>query len=301
MSQIKQFNNLLNRSRHSRKDTTDSYRDHIDTTIRSVLREQPTDPQVCIIGAGKCTDFSLSIFLEYSSNVIVSDIDQASLETCVGQRRNVVIEAVEYTGFESIQFFETFGHEMWHCHTTDDVDQYITRMIAKVEDYRFLPDYERQVDVVFVSPIYTQLIYHQIVSECIGLIQDGYNRELAQYCQERMLREMPGVIARFNRNLISLLNDNGTLLVLSDVFEMKNDSEFYRKVAFSIKQKDVMDEIYRNYQETYGFGLGDYGLYQLEESLQKTKNRWLLWRFNDDKSYAVHLCIYKQNNKGGTK
>lgn len=303
MKQIEQFNRLLNSSR--RQDTLGDplYREQIDHIIRSILKERRPNSQVCIIGAGQCSDFSLSTFLEFSKNVIVTDIDQKALEECVKNRQHVSIQAVEYTGFEEIGFFDLFGPVMWQSKTTNDIDLFMSKIIHDVKGYRFLEAYEQQMDMVLISPIYTQLLYQQVMLELAGLRQDGFDPSLATYMEERLLEEMPGVLERFNQNVIKLLQDDGVLLVLSDVFELHHDSDFYRKVAHSIKQKDVMDEIHKSYVNTYGYGLGDYGLYDLDNHLVINKSRWLMWRFNDDRSFAVHLCIYtkKTHYKGGTK
>jgi hypothetical protein len=303
MKQIEQFNRLLNHSRRQDKKDDPLYREQIDTIVRSILREKPANSQACIIGAGPCTDFSLTAFLESCSRVIVTDVDQQSLDDCVKNKQRTTTKVVEYTGFDDVGFFELFGPMIWQSKTEEDIDQFFTKMIENVKEYRFLQDYENKNDLVFVSPIYTQLLYQQMMLELGGLVHDGYDEALAQHCQERFLDVMLGVIERFNQNLIPLLKDDGTLLVLSDVFELEHDSDFYRKVVHSIKQKDVMDEIYHTYLNTYGYGLGDYGLEDLKKHLAMTKSRWLLWRYNDDKSYAVHLCIYTKNtkNKGGTK
>ena len=108
---------------------------------------------------------------------------------------------------------------------------------------------------------------------------------------------MPILINRFNNNVISLLNETGSLMVLSDIFELKNNSGFYRRVKNSIKNYDVMEEIYDGYKEKYGMGLGDYGLYNLDDKMQKLISRWLIWPKDEESSYIVKLKIYK--NKGG--
>lgn len=302
MRQIEQFNHLLNHSRRQDKIDDISYREQVDMIVRSILRERPPSSQVCIVGAGQCNDFSLATFLEYSRNVVVTDIDKESLETCVKNRQRSTIEVVEYTGFDDINFFEMFGPVMWQLNSKEEIDDFFSKVEDDVKDYRFLELYQNQMDMVFVSPIYTQLLYQQLMLELHGLRQDGYDEHLAQYTERKFLEWMPGVIERFNQNVIHLLKEDGVLLVLSDVFELEHESDFYRKVAHCIKQKDVMDEIYQSYVNTYGLGLGDYGLQELQEHLNVTKSRWLLWRFNDDKSYAVHLCIYTKqtHNKGGT-
>jgi len=108
---------------------------------------------------------------------------------------------------------------------------------------------------------------------------------------------MPSVIDRFNHNLLGLLKEEGSMMVLSDVFELEQSSGFYRRVKNSIKNYDVMEEIYEGYKKKYGMGLGDYGLYNLDDKMQTIVSRWLIWPKNEESSYIVKLKIY--NYKGG--
>ena len=300
MKQMEQFHSRLNQSQQYRDGGLNSYREHLDTMVRSVLREMVTTKQAIVIGAGNCTDVSLPIFLEFMEQVTLTDIDQQAMEQCAKMRRNIATIAVDYTGFSDIHFFELFAEKMWSAKTDLDVEQIVTDALLQTEGFTFLSPLHQQNDLVFVSPIYTQLLFHQVQHELYGLLADGYSEPLARRMSETMLQAMPTILERFNNNLIRLLKPGGTLLVLSDIFEMQEGSEFHRKIVHSIKQKDVMDEIYRQYQSTYGFGLGDYGLYDLNQKLEQKKSRWLLWRFNETRSFAVQLNIYQQPIEGGT-
>lgn len=300
MKQMEEFNFALNQSQQRRSELSESYKENVDIAIRSLLRSKPTKDQVLLIGTGRCNDVSLPIFLESCSRVIATDVDRQSLEECV-KRKQVQMEVVEYTGFGQAQFFEQFPQRMWNATSKHDIEQFVAETMEQVESYQFLADYHGTNDIVFVSPIYTQLVYQQVLHELAGLRRDGYSEDLADYMTQRMLDHMPGIIERFNSNLIRLLKPDGTLFVLSDVFELEHGSDFYRKIALAIKQKDVMDEIYENYRNEFGLGLGDYGLYDLNERMIRSKNRWLLWQFDEQKSYAVHLNIFHQStNEGGT-
>ena len=54
-----------------------------------------------------------------------------------------------------------------------------------------------------------------------------------------------------------------------------------------------MEGIYNNYKNTYGMGLGDYGLKHLDTLLKPIKYRWLEWPFTKDTSLFVKVVIYK--------
>lgn len=300
MSYIEDFNRRLNKSIKETPKSDEQYIEQITTSVHSVLRQRTSWDKVCIIGAGRCRDVPIMLFLEHFKQVIVTDIDLQSIEQCTKNRRNLILKQIEYTGFSDAHFFDRFGEKMWSAKSEEEIDQFIDDTISQVEHYHFLPDEIETYDFVYVSPIYTQLILHQTMNEMNGLLQDGYDPKLVEYMQEKLLTEMPGIIERFNNNLLRLLKKNGILFVLSDVFELEENTEFHRKITHSIKNQDVMNEIYQNYYNTYGFGLGDYGLYNLTTKLDVIRHRWLLWKFSNTRSFAIHLYTF-QNNKGGTK
>ncbi len=301
MSKIKLFNHRLNQSVKPQDMQHEEFRTQVDLVLRSVIRNMSTKDQVIVIGAGKCNDFSLPIFIEEFNQVILTDIDEESMHECSRKRPNLEFRQVEYTGFDKVDFFCDFKERIVTTQDYSKIDQIIEQKLEGLENYRFLIDQEGLSDMVYVSPIFTQLVYTQIMLECSELRAHGYPEHLLKYVENKMLDEMPKIIDRFNENLKFLLKDDGYLVVLSDIFELENGTEFFQRVKNGIKNKDVMDEIYEGYQRKYGYGLGDYGLYSLDEKLDEMKCRWMFWPFTERKSFAVKMKIYQKNHfKGGT-
>ena len=75
---------------------------------------------------------------------------------------------------------------------------------------------------------------------------------------------------------------------------MNVGSDFDLRIMSGIKSKEVMDTIYQNYSAEFGMGLGDYGLYNLDEKLKSYLSRWLIWPFDGSTSFVVKLKIYKK-------
>jgi hypothetical protein len=301
MRLIEEFHHALNQS-INQLDSTKTYRDKVDSIIKMELLGCKQRNLAIILGAGRCNDFSLSLFLGEMKRIVLSDVDHKSLSKCADKYPSVTLNDEEYTGFAAAKFFETFGEKMWAIKDKSDIKRFVTEVISIVKTHRFLQDYKKQADFVFVSPIYSQLVYHQLQLELSGLLRDGYSSELADEFAFLFLHEMAGVIERFNKNVVSLLNDAGKLIVFADIFQMEKGQPFFNKVANAIHRKDIMDEIHQGYQKKYGFGLGDYGLHHMDQLLQRVKSRWLLWNFDEQRSFAVLCHIYekKDTDKGGT-
>ena len=128
--------------------------------------------------------------------------------------------------------------------------------------------------------------------ECSLLRESGYPEHLIKYIEQIMLEEMIGVINRFNNNIVRLMSNEARLFVLSDIFEVNVGSDFDLRIMSGIKNKEVMDRIYHSYSETYGMGLGDFGLYNLDEKMEVNLSKWLVWPFREDTNLIVKLNNY---------
>lgn len=303
MRHIEDFNNKVNSSRIYLQENQD-FQKHISLVLKTFFDQISETNRACIIGAGNLSDFSLKEFLRFFNVVTLTDVDVISMKRAISflhlskrEYTQIEIKKVEYTGFEEFDLFTSFKERFATCLSKEKIDQVISHLYAKVQSYKFMGEAFGTYDFIYVSPIYTQLLYHQTSIFVDQLIQTGYPEHLGKHIKEEVLQRMPKVIDRFNDNLISLLKESGSLAVLSDIFELKNNSGFFRRIKNSIKRYDVMEEIYEGYRNKYGMGLGDYGLYNLDDKMHQFISKWFIWPKDEESSYIVKLKIY--NNKGG--
>ena len=303
MKYIEQFNNQVNSSRLYPHESR-YFQDKINLLLKTFFEQLEEHDRACVIGAGNLTDFSVKEFLRVFHAVTLTDIDEISMKRALSFQRfsrqefkRVEVLKVEYTGFEEQDLFASFKERFVNCLSKEKIEQVVEHIFNAAKDYQFLKDSFGMFDFVYVSPIYTQLLYHQISHLVDQLIHSGYPEPLGRYIKEVVLQQMPDMIDRFNNNVISLLKDNGSMMVLSDVFELKHNSGFYRRVKNGIKNFDVMEEIYEGYKKKYGMGLGDYGLYNLDDKLHQHISRWLIWPKDDEESYIIKLKIYNQKGR----
>lgn len=303
MKYVEMFNNQVNSSRLYSQENKD-FQDKINLLLKTFFEQLPNTENAIIIGAGNLSDFSLNEFLRIFNGVTITDVDEVSMKRSLSfQRlskkdyRKVEVKKIEYTGFEEMDLFSSFKERFVNCLSKEKIEQVVSHIFDSVKDYQFMKDKIGTYDFIYVSPIYTQLLYHQISILVDQLISSGYPKHFGKHIKEVVLQEMPDLIDRFNNNLVNLLTPSGSMMVLSDIFELKNNSGFFRRVKNSIKNYDVMEEIHEGYKLKYGMGLGDYGLYNLDDKMQQLISRWLIWPKDEESSYIVKLKIYK--NKGG--
>ncbi len=302
MKLIEVFNRDLNTSlKHNSKDT-DAFRLQVDLILKSLVERLSDKEKVIVIGAGKMKDFSATFFVQSFDEVILTDIDMISVNESVNDlnisekdKKKITKIRIEYTGFEKNSFFKDFKERIINCRTFEKIDQVITSKLDGLDNYHFLKDYQNSGDLVYVSPIYTQLVYNQVLRECSILRENGYPEHMIKYIENIMLDKMVHIIDKFNENIISSLKDDGYLLVISDVLQLDNKSDFYLRVKNGIRSHEVMEEIYTGYKDKHGIGIGDYGLLNLDEKLKSHLSRWLIWPFDESTSFVVKLKIYKKD------
>ena len=301
MSRIEIFNTHLNQSNTNLGNRSKLYKEQIMFSVSNRLKLLTNNNKVVVIGAGSMSDIDITVFARFFNEVILTDIDLKSVSEAVEnsklsyvERRKIKMIRTEYTGFEINHFFDDFKERIVNCHSFEKIEQVLNSKLKDIENYKFLKEYKGKVDFLFVSPIYTQLIYNQVLRECSILRETGYPEHNIKFIENFMLDQMIPVINRFNQNLIEALHKDGELFVLSDIFQLDTKSDFYKRVEHSIMNIDVMDEIYNGYKKQYGMGLGDYGLYNLDELLQSKMSKWLIWPFTEQSSFIVKLKIYKK-------
>lgn len=296
------FNRDLNTSLNQEGKDVDAFRLQVDLILKSLVERLNKNQRVIVIGAGKMKDFSATFFVKRFDEIILTDVD---LQTVIEAENKLVISEkekkkiskirIEYTGFEKNMFFTDFKERIINCRTFDKIDQVLNSKLEGLENYRFLKSYEKSGDLVYVSPIYTQLVYNEILRECSVLRENGYPEHMLKYIENTMLDKMIGIIDVFNDNIIRTVKDDGYLVVLSDVFQLDKKSDFYLRVSNGIRNHAVMEEIYEGYKKKYGLGIGDYGLLNLDEKMKSYLSRWLIWPYDESNSFVIKLKIYKKD------
>ena len=301
MKVIETFNRKLNQSLTYENKEIKAFRQQVDLILKSVYERLNRNERAIIIGAGKMKDFSLTFFVKNFKQTVITDIDLNTVNEAIKEFRfspreleKVTKIRMDYTGFEKNQFFNDFKERIINCHSFEKIDQVINSKLVGLENYRFLKAYPESADLVFISPIYTQLVYNQVLIECSVLRENRYPEHMIKYIESVLLDKMVEVIDRFNDNLIETISPLGQLVALSDIFQVDIGSNFHLRVKNGIKNYEVMEEIYEGYKLKYGTGLGDYGLLNLDEKLAPYLSRWLIWPYDNKSVFVVKLKIYKK-------
>jgi len=295
MNHIEIFNSNLNQNQHKRYERWTEYRTQIDNFLSPVLSDSSLEKnKALIVGCGNLDDLNLKTITPLFESVTLTDIDLESVKKGVilqdVSATNLEYFRLELTGFEESHFFDQLTQVIMECKSQACIQTYIHDHLVQIEKYQFLKG--NHYDLIIMSPIYTQLIYHQILNITQTLREIGHDDAILKWLESYMLDLMPGVIERLNNNLINILSPHGRLVVLSDIFQSQYGTEFDSLIKKAIQSKKEMDKVYQYYLDKYGYGLGDFGLYHLDECMKTINYRWIIWPFDKDFSMVVKIKAY---------
>ena len=300
MKTSQEFYQLLNQSIEPTENQ--QYVRETTTMMKSLLLTRTKPKNALILGAGRMGDLSIDFFLREFDQVTVTDIDDFAMNLALeeGKKEKIHVRQMDYLGLDQIAFFRDFDQLLTIQDNHEDIRLILEEKMRRIKTYKFSMVFQDHFDFIYLSPIYTQLFYVQVEQWLKIMVSKGLKKEAKDFILSIVLQEMIGVIDHFNGQVVDLVTPGGLVFVGSDIFTIKEDS-FSRKIKNSIESKEVMEEIYLEYHKNYGFGLGDYGLYSIEQSLEKIRSRWLLWKQSKQQTYAVKFCAFEkiENTLGG--
>lgn len=249
----------------------------------------------CMIGAGNLEDFHIKKIFSILDRILLTDIDKASVDNAllkqVVEHPNLLVKEVEYTGLSQTKLIDSFEKELTQKESTKDVEEFINQSIEKLNKTSFLAYEKKQFDLVYVSPIYTQLLFYPLAMMVDEMIRNGYPKVLGEHAKSSLLQGMVSILSHFNQIVLSLVKDDGLVFVLSDVFELSHSDEMFQTIDQSINDLDKMEQIYQQYRKRHGMGLGDYGLYDISLKTKALSSKWVIWPKNKTESYIVKRLV----------
>ena len=274
-----------------------SYIEKTNMLMDSVLKTKSTMKTILVLGTGNMHDMSLVFFMRNFKQVTLSDIDIESVKEQIKDKynnRHVHLQEIDYLGLEQIAFFEELTKDLLLAKTSEKIQGIVNDKMKELLTYQFSSEFQEQFDSIYVSPIYTQLLYRQAESIIYSLSKVGFKKEFQEIALSSLLQNMILVIDHFNREIYKLLKKNGIAFIASDIFNLKDGDDFSHRVKNSIASNDVMEEIYHNYHDTYGFGLGDYGLHSISKMLKVLRSKWVIWNQSEHQAYAVKFRAFEK-------
>lgn len=293
MSTIKEFNRILNASTKDRFEKWQTYRDELTEYIINNLVKDNID--IHIFGAGNCDDINLEKIDHKTNKIVLSDIDLNAMNSVFGKYQidpgKVTIKETDYTGFNLIEDWNDYVNCILKLESKSEIKEFMDNLFQKKADYQFLKDSHELFDAIVLTPIYTQLLLPQFMTNISILNDVNYDDETLTYLTEIFLELIPETIELFNKNIFRFLKKNGIAIILSDIFEANLNTHFYKQMKNHMRSLTGIDSFHQNYQRKYGIGLGDYGLMNAETFGFVKSHQWFEWPFSNDRSLFVKAVV----------
>lgn len=276
-----------------------SYIEQTSMLMESILRGKSNIKELLVLGSGRMHDMSLAFFLRNFSQITLTDIDIETVKESISNTVNserIILKRVDYLGLEDTEFFVDLKGRLINAKSEDKVEEIIHHKIDKLLTYEFSKKFSKTYDVIYISPIYTQLLYRQTEQVIKSLGHLGLKKTFQDRALNTLLQEMIRVIDHFNQQAMALLDKNGLIFVASDIFSL-NDDKFSLRIRNSIKSYDVMEELYERYKASYGLGLGDYGLISMGNLAKGIRRKWFIWNQSEHQTYAVKFRAFEKINE----
>lgn len=294
MKTSKDFYTLLNQSNVPGDNRT--YIKNTTSMMESLLLSRKRPMNALVLGAGRMDDLSIDFFLREFDQVTFTDIDSTSMDKALKdyQSENRIYKSeLDYLGLEQQHFFRDFDVLFTLEDHTSSIKLFIERKLEKIMNYQFSEEFTQDFDFVYLSPIYTQLLYRQVEHRLKSMVLRGLKEETKDYVLGIVLQGMIGVIDHFNLQVVNLLKKDGLMFVSSDVFLIGDDA-FSKRILKHIESAEEMEKLYHDYQNTYGYGLGDYGLVSMEQRVKTIRTKWFLWTQSKHQTYAVKVHAFEK-------
>ncbi len=237
-----------------------------------------------ILGAGNLFDIDLNRISENSDEIVLGDIDIASVYRGVAlyekASNKTAVEMIDLADMDKKRFMDSI-HEYLVNSETDKLVNYL-------QAYKFNTESETiNYDNVFVSSIYTQLFIPQLLT--LLNQQDHLSVDIKQQILDSSLAFSAKLISHVNDVIMELAADDATVCTWSDVLEYENIDPALIDIVKHIDDIKWMDSMYQTYIRDYGDGLGSYGISDLIKRLSKVEEKWLIWPFNETRTLVVKI------------
>jgi len=263
------------------------YRHDVTNIIEEAMNIKQRDSyKLLVFGAGNLMDIDYKRLIAYKKELSIhlTDIDQLSMESGLDYL-NIKSHVMRTTSFNYIGDGKLENNinllinqlnlpMISEEESVNRVESFFKTILKDLNSYTYEDIIGTEYDIVIVLPIYTQILYLELVHKLEHT--KGF-----KYIQGYLLQQMIYVINEFNQKVVKSVDQDGLLIVLSDIIEenLKDNAEIRQSLDISRKIEA--------YEKTYGVGLGSFGLLNIVEYITPIKEYYINWEFNEERRFLV--------------
>jgi len=293
---IEKFSNILNNSISTEYKISNwkQYRNNIMKFIKSNIDLNEVS-STAVFATGDAGDISLKFLLNNFKEILLTDISKKLLYKGLQKQlpeksKKISLKTFDYTGLEQNNFYQKIINSLQNNENIKKIKINISKEMDSINFNSLCKNIKKTYDIIISLPIYTQLFYQHFIA-----ILDYYNIN-QEYSDEKInnfknfiLNRMPIIINNYNKLLHYTVKNNGFLVALIDMLEYKNSSNILRKIKTTRSNNLIESEI-----EKHSYGISSYGIDNLKKYFQKRSSKYLVWPFNEKRSFIVKALLFKK-------
>jgi|SRR6056297_3015022 len=297
---IQKFSTLLNKSISTEYKINhwNNYRNQIKSFIGKNIHNKK-EKKIIVLGAGDCGDINLKFFKNNFKKVLLTDIDKNALKRGIKKQNisNINYSTIDYTGLDNINFYEKLIALLNKGKEIKKVKNYIDSSLENIKIRNLINMLQYKFEVVLSLPIYTQFFY-QHFQTLINYyeIYKKYNSTDISEISTFMLNKTKTVIKNYNYFIKEITTENGRIIALLDMLEYKSESKEIKKIKKlqTLKKRHEKDKFIKILIKKSGFGIPNFALKNLNDIFSERKSKWLLWNFDENRTFIVKIILFQK-------
>jgi hypothetical protein len=202
-----QFYHQLNQShKHLNQD---DYKKQTTNLMKDTLKHKDIYENLLVIGAGNLSDISIDFLCAKFNKIYLTDIDLDSMKQALGEKQKhpkIKLIQMDYLGLDEVHFFNAFFDNL-RVKSRKQIEVWIDQKIKQILKHHFSKVFDFKFNAIYISPIYTQLLYREVEHKIDGLVLKGLSLEMKDFILSYLLQKMIDIFHGFNEEIISLLRN----------------------------------------------------------------------------------------------
>lgn len=293
---MRKFNNDVNNTGDldAKYAAWSSYRNGVTGFIKNALSQSPSAKSIIVFGAGECNDIDLQYLCNTFERIVLTDVDEQSMHDGL-VRQNIEdvskfqVLQVEYTGLESVGFFDTLAALCSDNASIAQISEFIKNALHNVRAADMSRLSIGGFDIVLSCPVYTQIVFSQAeVLMDILAHYSTYTHSDTRRLLESFSSCMPTLIQNYNDLLLSAAKSSGSLIVFADVIEAHPSDELLQTIDAILSAQPVDGHALEHLTCAHGLKFGVLGRDDLLSKADEADCLWSLWPFDEHRHYLVY-------------
>ncbi|MEB4796880.1 hypothetical protein P5G65_23545 [Paenibacillus chondroitinus] len=272
------------------------HREEISGFIGKTISSPSDLGNAIILGAGNCDDLDFQLLGTLFEAITLSDIDGQAMEEAVKRidflnlcREIHMIPNLDFTKLDQIHFYDRLERMLVQRASANEISLFLSLAAKEIRIKDVLSHLKRSFSMVISSAVYSQIFYIHVLS-LFAKFTDRYSEKEVRYLMRGFIYLRDEVIKNYNDLMISLVKENGKVLVWTDI--LQTDVEMNREITEGLYNINTDQERWTYLRELVTMNGREASLFGIADLSGKLADDGQLfhfwnWPFNDERQYLI--------------